>query len=341
MEKMRSLISKLLSKLPKKKKFPLIHLNRVLAFYSGFQQEMDKTRQLPLTLIRHKFLLGGVAFSVLLIVFMAVSIYRGYFMISTNNTANAVLGTSTNSKMNKAFAKSSPKPTSINPSPTDILSPSESTVLGTYDTSTYVPPTVVPPTAVPPTPFPTFTPEPTSVPVTVPATTTSSNSSGNSSCTTGSGVPNSWYSDVYPNPPITTSNGNITLIVDIRDCSIHNVSSVSKLKVLLSSGDPNTQVNGQSLPVTVSTQNGQASFSVSSQIAGTVVLTVQDTTDSFTVTNIDNNNPSIVFSIAPATSTPIPTTTGSVSPTSNPTPTIIPASTSTPTVIPTPTATLK
>jgi hypothetical protein len=151
-----------------------------------------------------------------------------------------------------------------------------------------------------PTPFPTFAPLPTITPepdyTTSTNTSSTTNSSGNSNCTTGSGIPNSWYSDVYPNPPVSTSNGSVTMTVTIRDCNLNTAPVSDTLSISLSSGDSNTQVNGNNLPYSVTTQNGQASFTVTSQVAGTVTLVVQDTTKSFTVTDTNNHNPSITFS---------------------------------------------
>jgi hypothetical protein len=149
-----------------------------------------------------------------------------------------------------------------------------------------------------PTPFPTFPPIPTAIPQTTTYTSSSSNSSSNSNCSTGGGVANAWYSDVYPNPPITTSNGSIDLTVVIRDCNKNTASVNDQLTISLNSGDPNTQINGNSLPYSVNAQNGQASFTVSSQVSGTVVLVVHDQTAGFDITNVNNSNPSIAFSVS-------------------------------------------
>jgi flagellar basal body-associated protein FliL len=176
------------------------------------------------------------------------------------------------------------RPTPNIPSPSDT--PDNSTSNDNQDYETI--PTL--------TPFPTFAPLPTLAPIPPVTATTTQTSSGNSSCNTGSGVPNSWYSDVYPNPSAaSTGNGSITLYVYIRDCNQNTAPVSDSLKISLSSGDSNTQVNGHTLPYVVTAQNGQASFTVTSQVTGTVTLLVQDTTQSFTVTNINNDNPSITF----------------------------------------------
>jgi len=173
-----------------------------------------------------------------------------------------------------------------------------------------------------------------------PSVTFTNNSSGNSNCTTATGVPNSWYSDVYPNPPISTTNGSITLVVDIRDCNKNLAPVADTINITLNSGDSNTQVNGNTLPQNVTTQNGEATFTVTSQAIGTVTLTIQDTTSSFTITDPNNHNPSIIFGSSSAPSTP--TDTPSPTPTSadTPAPTSATSNTPTPTTTPVPTPTL-
>lgn len=171
-----------------------------------------------------------------------------------------------------------------------------------------------------------------------PSVTFTNNSSGNASCTTAPGVPNAWYSDVYPNPPVTTDTGSIPLIVDIRDCNKNNAPVADTISIALSSGDPNTKVNGNSLPYSVTTQNGEVQFSVSSQVSGTVTLIVTDTTNSFTVTNTNNQNPSITFSTS--STTPAPTGTPTPTPTTTDTPALTPTGTTAPEPTPTTTTTI-
>ncbi|MCL5970169.1 MAG: hypothetical protein M1450_01540, partial [Patescibacteria group bacterium] len=237
-------------------------------------------------LVKHKTSATGLVF---VIAFIAVALwYRGY-LISKMNAVPA----NTSSESSYYLKSESPLPT-ISSSPTPSDTPNITSVLGTStknsDSYNNVPLTF-------PTPFPTFAPLPTIAPLPITTNTSSSNNTpANPNCTTGSGVPNSWYSDVYPNPPITTNTGSVTVIVVIRDCNRNTVSSNESLTISLSSGDPNTQINGNKLPYTITAQNGQASFSVSSQVSGTVTLTVQDTTSSFSVTDINNHNPVITFS---------------------------------------------
>ncbi len=168
-----------------------------------------------------------------------------------------------------------------------------------------------------------------------PSITFANNTSGNSNCTTPGGTPNGWYSDVYPNPPVSTTNGSQQMLVVIRDCNRNAVSS-DTIKVSISSGDSNAKINGGSPPATFSVTNGQANFTVSSQVSGTVTLLVQDTTAGFTVTDPKNNPPSIAFS-TPASSGPTPTPAPQATSTPTLGPTSVPAAT--PTLNATPTST--
>lgn len=170
-----------------------------------------------------------------------------------------------------------------------------------------------------------------------PAVTFTSNSSGNANCTTAAGIPNAWYSDVYPNPPISTSTGSVDLSLILRDCNKNQSGVSDSISISLLSGDSSTKVNGSSLPVQITTQNGAATFSVSSAGAGTVTLRVENVTRSFIITNVNNNNPSISFTGTTAQMTPTPT----IAPTQpSPTPTLAtpsPTSTISPEVSQTPT----
>ncbi len=166
----------------------------------------------------------------------------------------------------------------------------------------------------------------------------SSSSVANSNCTSAAGVPNSWYSDVYPNSPTDRSpaqfnvNTGSTVIfsVVIRDCNENPVTQTEKLS--FSSGDSNLSIS----PQVAYTSNGVASFSVSSQNPVTDTITVQDDTSSFTVTDINNSNPTVTFTAASAT--PLPTSAPTSTPTpSTATPTPISSATGTPTLTPSPT----
>ena len=168
-------------------------------------------------------------------------------------------------------------------------------------------------------------------------TSSASGGSGNTNCTTSVGAPNAYYSDIYPNPPVTTSTGSVTLQAVIRDCFKNTTSVSDSLIISLISGDAGTKVNGNSLPYTISAQNGQASFTVASQVNGTVTLKVQDATSSFTITDPNNHNPSITFSgSSNANPTDTPTPTPAVSGSATPTPTQ--GTQATPTLTPTPTS---
>lgn len=177
-----------------------------------------------------------------------------------------------------------------------------------------------------------------------PSITFGSNTTGNPNCTTGAGVPNSWFSDVYVSPSAINVGANSTFSVVIRDCFKNTVPANDLLSISLSSGDSSTKVNGNNLPYTVTAQNGQASFNVSSQNSGTSILIVQDTTSSFKITDTNNSNPSVTFNSPTApnpTATPTATSTSPTSvptsaPTSAPTQSPTSAPSSTPAQTPTP-----
>ena len=287
-------------------------------------------------IINHKIL---ILVSVVLISLVVFSVWA----IKVRNNFIARMKSTKNFPSNKVDYSTTPGSPSLN---IDNLISSDSSVLGTSDnnSSTNVEYNNTFPT---PTPYPIITqaPLPTAIPEQYTTTTnttnaSTNNSSGNPNCTTGAGVPNPWFSDVYPNPPITTNTGSVTLIVYIRDCNKNTAPVTDTLSISLSSGDSSTQVNGNNLPYSVTTQNGQASFTVASQNVGTVTLIIQDTTSSFTVTNINDKNPSVTFG-ASASSNPTPTTVLTPVPasTDTPTPTITVTPTPTPTdaLIPTPT----
>jgi hypothetical protein len=278
----------------------------------------------------HKFWIGGTIVSIFFILFIAGAIYQGYFQNFGSTAKNSVSAEKTMDKSKDTIAIDTNKPSPVSPSPSSNPSPSASAVLGTTDnsdadTSSENETSPSPEDSPIPTNIPVPTDEPTSAPVTT--------SSSNSNCTTGGGVANSWYSDIYPVSPITANGGSATLSVTIRDCNINSVSSSSTLKISLTSGDPNALVNGQNLPATITTQNGQVSFTVTSQVAGSVDLSVQDTTDSFSLTDTNNQTPSIVFN-GQSGPTPVPTQQPTSAPTqpvsSTPTTSTAPSATPTP-----------
>jgi len=259
-------------KLPKFPKLPhLPHLPRL---------NIEPVRKIAAFLIKHKI---SVTILIFVIVFITVAMwYRGYLLSKMRQTAG--------NNSDNIFYSTSPD----NSTPTiNIPAPSPDNSIDNSGSYNNIPLPL-------PTPFPTFAPLPTIVPAPIITTTTtntstSSNSSGNPNCTTGSGVPNTWYSDVYPNPPVSTNNGSITLIVYIRDCNKNTASVNDNLTVTLSSTDSSAKINGSSSPVNIQAQNGQVSFTVSSQNNITDTFTVQDTTSNFTITDINNHNPSVAF----------------------------------------------
>lgn len=270
-------------KLPKFTKLP--HLPRL---------NIEPVRKAMAFLIKHKIPVTGL---VLVIAFITVALwYRGYLISKMNAVPD-----NANNENSYSLKSDNPLPSIASPTPSDT--PDTNSVLGasTKNPTLYnnMPLTL-------PTPFPTFAPLPTIAPLPITTTTTTNtssnnNNSGNPNCTTGSGVPNTWYSDVYPNPPVTTSNGSITLLVYIRDCNKNTAPVNDSLTITLTSSDSTAKINGSSSPVTIQAQNGQASFTVSSQNNITDTFTVQDTTSNFTITDINNHNPNVTFTNAGST----------------------------------------
>jgi hypothetical protein len=262
-------------KLPKFPKLPkLPHLPRL---------KFEPVRKVLTFLNKHKV---AITILVCVIAFITAAMwYRGYLLSKMQTSSNSSGSDQTfySTKTDNTI----PSVTIPVPSPSDTTNNSNN-VLGTYNYDLSVP-----------TPFPTFAPLPTLAPVPVINTTTTtsstSNSSGNPNCTTGSGVANGWYSDVYPNPPATTSNGSMTLIVYIRDCNKNTAPVNDNLTITLTSNDSTAKINNSSSPVNIQAQNGQVSFTVSSQNNITDTFTVQDTTNSFAITDINNHNPSVTF----------------------------------------------
>jgi len=241
---------------------------------------LEPVKKIASLIIRFRIL---ITILILLISFIAVALwYRGYLLSKMKTTS-----TSSPDEIFNSSPQDNQVPTVAIPTPFDDNSTSNNS--NSYNSNSY--------DNTIPTPFPTLAPLPTIAPYVAPATTTtsSSNSSGNSNCTTGSGTPNSWYSDVYPNPPASTSNGSMTLIVYIRDCNQNTAPVSDNLTVTLTSNDPTAKINGSSSPVNIQTQNGQVSFVVSSQNSTTDTFTIQDTSHNFAVTDIQNHNPSVTF----------------------------------------------
>ncbi len=264
-------------KLPKLPNFP--HLPRL---------NIEPVRKVVSFLFKHKI---SITILICVIAFITVAMwYRGYLLSKMNSTSG-----NSNDQTFYSTKTDNPGPTIAIPIPTP--SNTNNSVLGTSNYSGSYDNTLL----ILPTPFPTFAPLPTLAPVPVTTITTTntssttSNNSGNPNCTTGGGVPNTWYSDVYPNPPASTNTGSITLIVYIRDCNKNTAPVNDNLTITLLSNDSTAKINGSSSPVNIQTQNGQVNFTVSSQNSTTDTFVVQDTTSNFTVTDINNHNPSVTF----------------------------------------------
>ncbi len=210
-------------------------------------------------------------------------------------------------------------PTPTRPPETSVLFPTvaESSVLS--DSESYVPPAdtdepIVIPTAAPlPTAFPTFAPLPTSAPVPTSAPALRCN-----------GTATEYYSQVYVSPRSTGVGSTVTVTVELRDCK-NALASDDTLAVSQLSNDGTLKINGQSGSVNMKAVNGKATFTATSQTAGTVTLKIIDTNQNFPVTEPGFKNPYFTFTGAAATPTPAPTSA--------------PAATATPTAAATPTPT--
>lgn len=245
----------------------------------------EPVRKIAAGLFKYKILISSFVF---LVAFVAVAMwYRGYLLSKMKSASN--------NSSDSIFYSTKPDdtvPTIVLPT----IPTANNNVLGTSNNNSTYNNTQL----TMPTPFPTFPPLPTAVPIPIitmtPANTSPTNNNpGNSNCTTGSGVPNSWYSDVYPNPPVSTGNGSMTLIVYIRDCNESTAPVNDNLTVTLTSSDSTAKINGSSSPVNIQAQNGQVSFTVSSQNTVTDTFSIQDNTSNFTITDVNNHNLSVSF----------------------------------------------
>ncbi len=161
----------------------------------------------------------------------------------------------------------------------------------------------------------------------------SSSTSNNTPSCTNIGVPTADNSEVYdPSGSIDVgSTGTVT--VELLDCNNSLTGVSDTLDIRQSSGGSGLLVNGDSLPLSLSTTNGKLTFSVGALNSGTYSFTIQDTTHNFSVTAPYYATPSVTFS--GSSSTPAPTQAPTSGPTETPTSTPIPS----PTAILTPDAT--
>ena len=250
-----------LPKLPKFPKFP--HLPK---------PDIESLRKTAAFLFKHKIaIIGSIVSFIFFVVILITMWYRGYYLPSKMNQTSS----SNDNGIFNSTSSNNPTPTVTSPTP----SPTTENNSSSSDNYNYVVPT----------PFPTLAPLPNIAPLPVLSTTTTTSNSGNPNCTTGAGTPNSWYSDVYPNPSAASTNtGSITMYVYIRDCNQNTAPVSDNLTITLASNDSTTTINGSTSPVNIQTQNGYVSFTVSSQNSTTDTFTIQDTTSNFTVTNVNN-----------------------------------------------------
>lgn len=275
-------------------------------------------------LINHKFL---IIFLTSFLIVGGVVIWTRSYLISKIKIAQS--DTSGTSLPSYSLVPDSPDISSNNPSPTDTPSPADNGVLGISADSLSTPTPFPDPTYTPipkpsPTPIVVVTPSPTTS-----VTSLASSGSPHSCANTGEspGIPTFWYSETSS---LQTVSDTATININLYDCN-NSITSVSDTLTITQSSGPGTTVNSSSLPITIKTTNGQASFTVSSQIAGTAVYIVTDTTRSFAVTDPNNNPPRVTFTISAPTSTPTPTPTSTLTPTPTPSPSDTPTPSPSPT----------
>ncbi len=299
-----------------------------------------------------KIIKGILAYKFLIVTLIAilvigVGLYEGrlYLIDKTqvakiDNTSGYVLGDSA----------SDISPSEVPPS--DTPTPQNNNVLGTSTNSinnnsgggdTLL--TVTPfPTKIPnPTPYPTLAPLPTIVPnlsTPTPTPTPTPTTSPHSCAGLGAspGQPVFYYSETS-SPQSVSDTGTIS--IDLRDCN-NNSAPVSDTLTISQQSGPNTSINGDNTPpVSIESSGGKASFIVSSPVSGTAVYLVTDTTHSFNVTDPNNHNPQVTFTVSSPASTPTPTMSPTPSPTGGititPSLTVSPSPSVTITLTPTPT----
>ncbi len=172
--------------------------------------------------------------------------------------------------------------------PTLAATPPDINVLGTSDYSVGnngAGDTSFTPLSYPlPAALPTMLPYPTPPPFTVSSSTTLP-------CP---GTATSTNSQVYLSSSTAQVGSTVTITIELRDCN-NNLASNDNLRITQQTGDQTAKANGQSLPVTIQAQNGKASFTVTSQTAGTDTFLITDTNQNFPVTTPGYHNPSITF----------------------------------------------
>jgi hypothetical protein len=315
----------------------IMELIKLPNFHHFPQLKLESIKRIISIIYGNKFLLISSISVIAVFALIVTTIYRAYILYYERPVQKETKHLALNFTPSVA-----PSPTLESPSPSIDPSSADTSVLGTSsDSNSNV--AGYSGTLDTPTPYPT--PLTTSIPdstITITDSTTSdtssvsNNTNSDPNCNSASGVANSWYSDIYPASPASTITGSVTLSVTLRDCNKNTASVSDKLSISLSSGDSNAQINGNNLPYSITTQNGTASFNLSSQIAGTVTLAIQDISGNFSITDPNNKPESVIFTSS-STQIPTPSQTVSQAPTQSPNTTPAPSQSATSTVTPNPT----
>ncbi|MCL5784340.1 MAG: hypothetical protein M1142_03230 [Patescibacteria group bacterium] len=170
-----------------------------------------------------------------------------------------------------------------------------------------------------------------------PTVTFTSTDSVNSSCTADGDA--EWSNAYFPSGPVNVGS-NATITIDLRDCHNQTTLGSDTLTVTPNSVDPTFQFVGYGNGAFTLPQ-GQTSFQVTSQNAGSNTFTIKDTTNGFNVTGPHYSSPSVTFASSPLSPSPTPsaTPTPSSSPAQTPTPTPDLSVSPTPTLSPVPSIT--
>lgn len=284
-----------------------------------------------------------LAHKILILFLIALSLAAGVlFQLRANFIAETKIDKDSNSSLSVLIPTPAPESQAASESATEP----EPSVLGiSTEVPTFKPVYFPPLPTFSPIPVPTsyavsLTATPTPVVVSSSPTTVSTSSSSSSSGHTCSsmgvspGVPTEWYSQA--SKPQTVSS-TATINIELKDCNNRTALVVETLTISQSSG-PATTVNGSSPPISIVTSNGRASFTVKAQTSGTAVYIVR-TSKSFDVTDIDEDNPQVTFTISAPTPSPA---SNAASPTPSPSPSPSPSASSSPassTAAPTPSPT--
>lgn len=225
-------------------------------------------------------------YKVLILVSALVTATAIGIVVAGNNLQRRYLADQAARKNERAYVQRPATPTPASESAMLLPTVTGTDVLGssnTYTVPSYTDDTYVIPTVTIPTPFPTFAPLPTSAPVTYSAPL---------SC---AGTANEDKSQVYLSSHTAMTGSTVAVNVELRDCN-NNLVSDDNLTIIQKTNDATARINGQAGSVNIRAKSGKASFTVTSQTAGTVTFVITDTNQHFTVTEPGYKDPTITFS---------------------------------------------